>query len=1205
MVRQPSRPILEWAEKRADALRRAQLLRHNNLDPSTRDAVKPPIVWRTPPPPMTRGTGAAQLLTGMQGSQSAAALLELSFRSTPSRRSPMSVGTKIGPEGSASEEQLRGELLKTGRVLTGAQKQLVEEREANAVLVQKANDEVAFAMKALRDRDGHTAAIEAELSQLMQNQEVAIASERAKLANMLAKQRQMLQDEMVKAKSEGEDRFERQRQQQQALEEERHALKREVNSLRSQLEAMSQSQKNEAEAAHRLAEQALLTRDDTVARLHRKAARRLGQQGLTRGFNAWLDAYCWHRRAMNLLQRAGSRFSRPKIVAAFEEWWSVCEEVHRRGKLADLETEFRAECQKRAALEKEIQRVHAQHRVQVAAEVEKAVAAHVAEHKDAERREAEEAARFKAEMQERKRAAKATQLNEQAIRRLSKQAVMKGFNTWADAYWVAIRSRTLLSRAGARLRKPKLASAFYEWWAIREEEVKLRAAREKQHLLEKLEAASKANSEQLQALAEMTREERVAQLHRMAIRRIGKQGLTRGFNAWLETFHENVRTKQLLQHAGARLRKPKLAASFYEWWAIREEEVKLRAAREKQHLLEKLEAASKANSEQLQALAEMTREERVAQLHRMAIRRIGKQGLTRGFNAWLETFHENVRTKQLLQHAGARLRKPKLAASFYEWWAVREEAQSERLRLAHESQLLSHAAQSAALEKEMQRIRASADMEMTRAREEWEASLDAERRAAAKEKAEMVRQLEGYKRSQEADAEEQLRLLMETSREERVAQLHRMAVRRLGKQELSRGFNAWLDEYLGRAHAMALLHRASARLSKPRMAAAYLAWRSDYDHARLAVDGQNLEALRQEMEDTKTRFYELREKDRLLALKDTERARDEWEASLDAERRAAAKEKAEMVRQLEGYKRSQEADAEEQLRLLMETSREERVAQLHRMAVRRLGKQELSRGFNAWLEQSLERQHNRRLLQQAAARLHKPRLVAAYTTWWAQYNTERRRTEHIAQKGKYAELEEQMEQLRNELEATHRKELSIAAAEMERVRSEYEDAIAAEAAKSASLKEELNHTLAGGQEALKAATARVENMKLLETQLHKAREDLQQMSHDLALERTAVADERRSNIEITRELEQIRGAAGGMKGTDQRIKEAEERSRLAEQSMKEARNAMARLSKSEADIKRGSELKLAALLANQRAGFEESLKLVRLESDEKVRPVQT
>ena len=1103
MVRQPSRPILEWAEKRADALRRAQLLRHNNLDPSTRDAVKPPIVWRTPPPPMTRGTGAAQLLTGMQGSQSAAALLELSFRSTPSRRSPMSVGTKIGPEGSASEEQLRGELLKTGRVLTGAQKQLVEEREANAVLVQKANDEVAFAMKALRDRDGHTAAIEAELSQLMQNQEVAIASERAKLANMLAKQRQMLQDEMVKAKSEGEDRFERQRQQQQALEEERHALKREVNSLRSQLEAMSQSQKNEAEAAHRLAEQALLTRDDTVARLHRKAARRLGQQGLTRGFNAWLDAYCWHRRAMNLLQRAGSRFSRPKIVAAFEEWWSVCEEVHRRGKLADLETEFRAECQKRAALEKEIQRVHAQHRVQVAAEVEKAVAAHVAEHKDAERREAEEAARFKAEMQERKRAAKATQLNEQAIRRLSKQAVMKGFNTWADAYWVAIRSRTLLSRAGARLRKPKLASAFYEWWAIREEEVKLRAAREKQHLLEKLEAASKANSEQLQALAEMTREERVAQLHRMAIRRIGKQGLTRGFNAWLETFHENVRTKQLLQHAGARLRKPKLAASFYEWWA------------------------------------------------------------------------------------------------------VREEAQSERLRLAHESQLLSHAAQSAALEKEMQRIRASADMEMTRAREEWEASLDAERRAAAKEKAEMVRQLEGYKRSQEADAEEQLRLLMETSREERVAQLHRMAVRRLGKQELSRGFNAWLDEYLGRAHAMALLHRASARLSKPRMAAAYLAWRSDYDHARLAVDGQNLEALRQEMEDTKTRFYELREKDRLLALKDTERARDEWEASLDAERRAAAKEKAEMVRQLEGYKRSQEADAEEQLRLLMETSREERVAQLHRMAVRRLGKQELSRGFNAWLEQSLERQHNRRLLQQAAARLHKPRLVAAYTTWWAQYNTERRRTEHIAQKGKYAELEEQMEQLRNELEATHRKELSIAAAEMERVRSEYEDAIAAEAAKSASLKEELNHTLAGGQEALKAATARVENMKLLETQLHKAREDLQQMSHDLALERTAVADERRSNIEITRELEQIRGAAGGMKGTDQRIKEAEERSRLAEQSMKEARNAMARLSKSEADIKRGSELKLAALLANQRAGFEESLKLVRLESDEKVRPVQT
>lgn len=63
----------------------------------------------------------------------------------------------------------------------------------------------------------------------------------------------------------------------------------------------------------------------------------------------------------------------------------------------------------------------------------------------------------------------------------------------------------------------------------------------------------------------------------MASRRMGKQGLTRGFNAWLELWSELKRQRQMLQRAVARVAKPMLASAFIEW-AMGTEETRQKAA---------------------------------------------------------------------------------------------------------------------------------------------------------------------------------------------------------------------------------------------------------------------------------------------------------------------------------------------------------------------------------------------------------------------------------------------------------------------------------------------------------------------------------------------------------------------------------------------------------------------------------------------------
>ena len=76
---------------------------------------------------------------------------------------------------------------------------------------------------------------------------------------------------------------------------------------------------------------------------------------------------------------------------------------------------------------------------------------------------------------------------------------------------------------------------------------------------------------------------------------------------------------------------------------------------------------------------------------------------------------------------------------------------------------------------------------------------------------------------------------METEKAKRVSHSVGLAVRRLGKQQLTRGWQTWLDGGLEQQRHKRMLAACSARLLRPQLAAATAHWRRDWE-AALAED---------------------------------------------------------------------------------------------------------------------------------------------------------------------------------------------------------------------------------------------------------------------------------------------------------------------------------------------------------------------------------
>lgn len=99
-----------------------------------------------------------------------------------------------------------------------------------------------------------------------------------------------------------------------------------------------------------------------------------------------------------------------------------------------------------------------------------------------------------------------------------------------------------------------------------------------------------------------------------------------------------------------------------------------------------------------------------------------------------------------------------------------------------------------------------------------------ERANLDKEREDHGRVLEAHGIGSEEEIARRLQEQAQKEKDDRVAQLHRMASRRIAKQDLSRGFNGWQEIAAHRRHCFFLLQRAAARISKPRLAGAFFEW---------------------------------------------------------------------------------------------------------------------------------------------------------------------------------------------------------------------------------------------------------------------------------------------------------------------------------------------------------------------------------------------
>ena len=90
-------------------------------------------------------------------------------------------------------------------------------------------------------------------------------------------------------------------------------------------------------------------------------------------------------------------------------------------------------------------------------------------------------------------------------------------------------------------------------------------------------------------------------------------------------------------------------------------------------------------------------------------------------------------------------------------------------------------------------------------------------------------------------AELELAEKLQAEKQKRIEHTGAMAIKRIGKRDLSRGWQCWLDAYLEKRHSLNLLKASAARLARPKLAACVSAWRHSWDEAMQAAKLATLE----------------------------------------------------------------------------------------------------------------------------------------------------------------------------------------------------------------------------------------------------------------------------------------------------------------------------------------------------------------------------
>ena len=422
------------------------------------------------------------------------------------------------------------------------------------------------------------------------------------------------------------------------------ALKAERGELREKLNALDGGK---AEAERLMQEQLEREKHERVELLRRQVGRRMMNQGIANGWQAWIELWEAKTYAMNRLREVSNRFRSPELANAFQFWEWYVTAKHQAREMRELRTQaagVAGEAGSMAAQLESLRREMERRLAEAEQEKEKALQRQLVELTgSAESRLAME--------EERAREERIELLRRQVGRRMMNRDLTLGWAAWLDLWEAKTYAMNRLREVGNRLRSPELAVAFTLWaqtWEREKQAAKLSAAESMRRQLEaeragisndleamkeeyeerlrKAEAArllllekvallggsGEEAEELLRARAEQEKEERVQLLRRQIGRRMMNQGMVRGWTAWNDLWRARREALTVLRLVGKRFKAPELAMAF-EFWAEDVQLAKQRAA-ERMRLAELRGGAEAAQGEA------MTLQEKVEELQRELVR---------------------------------------------------------------------------------------------------------------------------------------------------------------------------------------------------------------------------------------------------------------------------------------------------------------------------------------------------------------------------------------------------------------------------------------------------------------------------------------------------------------------------------------------------------------------------------------------------------
>ena len=356
-----------------------------------------------------------------------------------------------------------------------------------------------------------------------------------------------------------------------------------------------------------------------------------------------------------------------------------------------------------------------------------------------------------------------------------------------------------------------------------------------------------------------------------------------------------------------------------------------------------------ALEEHAKHLQEQERQQRVEMLQRQVARRIMNQGIIKGWTAWHSLYQEKVHQRRMLSRAAQRLTRPAVVAAYSTWRHSFEVEQQRRTLAAMRQREAALGQDSAALQSQMEQLRASYEARL--------ASAEAARKALEQQ----LYSLNGAASDSERRLEEQ----MAKEKAERVELLRRQIGRRIKNQDILRGWVSWTAMWKEKVDQRNQMRQIANRLMVPEKSAAFAFWRQDWTSAQVKMQKRIL----QQREDAMGLGVQ-------QLQNDLERVSSEYEKKMDS-----------LVKERDNLRAALTTltgDAEEALRKQnqeLAEHKEKRIEHLCGMIARRMLKKDLARGWSAWHDMWTEEVTRKRRLQAATSRMRSPELAAFFSNW--------------------------------------------------------------------------------------------------------------------------------------------------------------------------------------------------------------------------------